>query len=41
MGGLDTNRRVLVNGGAGTGKTMLALQWARQALARNERTLVV
>jgi len=41
VAGLDKNRRVMVNGGAGTGKTMLALQWARQALARNERTLVV
>ena len=39
--GLDTNQRVLVTGGAGTGKTMLAARWARRAVARGERTLVV
>lgn len=41
MVGLDTNRRVLVTGGAGTGKTMLVQRWARRALERGERTLVV
>lgn len=37
----DENRRVLVTGGAGTGKTYLAIDWARLALARGERTLLV
>ena len=38
---LDANRRVMVTGGAGSGKTRLALGWARRALiARNERVLV-
>lgn len=35
------NRRVLVQGGAGTGKTLLAVRWARQAVARGERTLLL
>ena len=39
--GLDKNRRVLVTGGAGTGKTMLVLEWAKRAIGRGERTLVV
>ncbi len=39
--GLDKNRRVLVTGGAGTGKTMLVLEWAKRAVGRGERTLVV
>lgn len=39
--GLDKNHRVLVTGGAGTGKTMLVLEWAKRALERGERTLVV
>jgi hypothetical protein len=39
--GLDANQRVLVTGGAGTGKTMLVLEWAKRAAARGERTLVV
>jgi hypothetical protein len=39
--GLDANQRVLVTGGAGTGKTMLAIRWARRAVQRGERTLVV
>jgi hypothetical protein len=39
--GLDANRRVLVTGGAGTGKTRLVLDWARRAVARGERTAVV
>ena len=39
---LDSNRRVLVTGGAGSGKTRLALGWARRAaIARHERVLVV
>lgn len=38
---LDRNQRVLVTGGAGTGKTWLATDWARRAVARGERTLVV
>jgi len=37
---LDVNRKVVVTGGAGTGKTRLALGWARRALVRGERTLV-
>ncbi len=39
--GLDKNHRVLVTGGAGTGKTMLVLDWAKRAIERGERTLVV
>jgi hypothetical protein len=39
--GLDKNRRVLVTGGAGTGKTMLVQRWATRAVDRGERTLVV
>ena len=39
--GLDSQQRVLVTGGAGTGKTWLAIDWARRAVARGERTLVV
>ena len=39
--GLDANQRVLVTGGAGTGKTMLVLEWAKRAADRGERTLVV
>ena len=39
---LDANLRVFVSGGAGTGKTRLALAWARRAaFARGERVLVV
>ena len=37
---LDVNRRVLVTGGAGSGKTRLAMAWARRAFGRDERTLV-
>ena len=37
---LDVNQRVLVTGGAGTGKTMVAIAWARQAVERGERVLV-
>lgn len=38
---LDINPRVLVTGGAGTGKTWLVERWARRAGERNERTLVI
>jgi hypothetical protein len=37
---LDVNRRVLVTGGAGSGKTRLATAWARRAVGRGERTLL-
>jgi hypothetical protein len=38
---LDLNRRVCVTGGAGTGKTRLAVGWARRAASRGERVLLV
>lgn len=38
---MDTNRRVLVEGGAGSGKTWLVADWARRAVERGERTAVV
>lgn len=38
---LDSQQRVLVTGGAGTGKTWLAIDWAKRAVERGERTLVV
>ena len=41
VSGLDKNHRVLVTGGAGTGKTMLVLEWAKRSVARGERTAVV
>ena len=37
---IDQNSKVYVQGSAGTGKTKLALQWARRALKRGERTLI-
>ena len=37
---LDANRRVVVTGAAGTGKTRLAMAWARRALMRSERVLL-
>ena len=37
---LDMNRRVMVTGGAGTGKTRLAGAWARRARDRGERVLL-
>jgi hypothetical protein len=37
---LDANRRVVVTGSVGTGKTRLATSWARRAFARGERTLL-
>jgi hypothetical protein len=39
--GLDANPRVLVTGGAGTGKTWLVVEWAKRADQRGERTLVL
>lgn len=36
---LDENHRVLVTGGAGSGKTRLAVAWARRASSRDERVL--
>lgn len=38
---LDGNGRVLVTGGAGSGKTWLVVEWARRAVARGERTVVI
>lgn len=40
MVSLAQNRRVLVRGGAGTGKTHLGVMWARQAWRENDRVLV-
>ena len=37
---LDLNRKVCVTGGAGSGKTRLAVEWVRRALDRNERVLL-
>jgi hypothetical protein len=37
---LDLNQRVCVTGGAGAGKTRLAMSWARRAAARGERVLL-
>jgi len=37
--GLADNQQFLVTGGAGTGKTYLAENWARRCAARGERTL--
>ena len=37
---LDANRTVVVDGRAGTGKTHLALEWAKRAVQRGERTLL-
>jgi AAA domain/Nuclease-related domain len=36
---LDANQRVMVTGGAGSGKTRLATAWARRAFGRGERVL--
>jgi hypothetical protein len=36
---MDTNKRFLVTGAAGTGKTYLAEQWARRAESRGEKVL--
>ena len=40
MVSLAQNRRVLVRGGAGTGKTHLGVLWARQAWVENDRVLL-
>lgn len=37
---LDLNRRVCATGGAGSGKTRLAVEWVRRALGRGERVLL-
>ncbi len=37
---LDVNRRVVVTGSAGTGKTRLAMAWTRRALMRGDRVLL-
>lgn len=37
---LDANHRVVALGSAGTGKTRLAMAWARRAFAREERVLL-
>ncbi len=34
------NRRVIVRGGAGTGKTFLGIKWARQAWSEDDRVLL-
>ena len=39
--GLDENRRVQIRGAAGTGKTFIATNWAKRAVQRGERTLVI
>ena len=39
--GLDENRRVHIRGAAGTGKTFIATNWAKRAVQRGERTLVI
>lgn len=38
---LDANRRIMITGGAGSGKTRLALRWVQRALNRDERVLLV
>lgn len=38
---LDENRRIILRGGAGTGKTFLAHHWAKRALERGDKTLFV
>ncbi len=40
MASLDENTRVVVQGSAGTGKTRLAILWARLAMKRGEKTLL-
>ncbi|WP_395154428.1 NERD domain-containing protein [Ilumatobacter sp.] len=37
---VDENRRVVFNGGAGTGKTLIALEAARRAVASDKRVLL-
>jgi len=38
---LDANRKVVVTGRAGSGKTRLAMGWVRRAFARGERVMLV
>ena len=38
---LDKNRRLMITGGAGSGKTRLGVRWAQRALARDENVLMV
>jgi hypothetical protein len=40
LASLDQNKIVFVQGSAGTGKTRLAIQWARRALQRGDSTLI-
>lgn len=40
-GGLPTERSYLVIGAAGTGKTILSVQWLREGLARGEKVMYV
>jgi hypothetical protein len=37
---LDVNKRVIATGGAGSGKTRLAMNWAKRAWYRDERVLL-
>lgn len=38
---LDMNRRIVVTGGAGSGKTRLAVRWAQRAASRGETVMMV
>ena len=40
LSSLDLNRRVVVSGPAGSGKTRLAIAWAERAMERGDRTLL-
>lgn len=41
LAGLDMTKRVLITGGAGTGKTWLIEEWAKRAADRGERTCLI
>ena len=41
LANLDKTRRVLITGGAGTGKTWLIEEWAKRAADRGERTCLI
>ncbi len=41
LANLDMTRRVLITGGAGTGKTWLIEEWAKRAAERGERTCLI
>ena len=41
LANLDMTKRVLITGGAGTGKTWLIEEWAKRAAERGERTCLV